>query len=74
MKIQVRLFAVFREGRFSNKDLDFPDGTSLGDVLTHLDIVRANVGILMVNGKGEPNEHVLADGDVIAVFPAVGGG
>ena len=74
MEVEVRLFAVFREGRFKKKRLEFPAGTSLGQVLEQLGIPQKHVGILLVNGQGACGERSLSSDDVIAVFPAVGGG
>ncbi|MBW8035531.1 MAG: MoaD/ThiS family protein [Planctomycetes bacterium] len=74
MTVEVRLFASFRNGRFKMKDVETEAGYSVGDVLGKLEIPVAEVGILMVNGESAAFERTLAAGDVLAVFPAVGGG
>lgn len=74
MTVEIRLFATFREGRFKKKEMDLPSGHSVGDVLDDLKIPVAEVGILMANGESCEFERTLADGDVLAIFPAVGGG
>ncbi len=38
MVVEVRLFASFREGRFKEKKLELPEGSSLSDLLVHLKI------------------------------------
>ena len=74
MAIEVRLFATFRNGRFKKKEIEMPVEHSVGDVLSDLEIGVDEVGILMVNGEDSAFERQLADGDVLAIFPAVGGG
>ena len=74
MKIEVRLFAVFREGRFNRKEMEFPEGSSPDDVLDNLKIAREHVGILLVNGRGVADDYQLTSNDVMAVFPSLGGG
>lgn len=74
MTVEVRLFATFREGRFKTKEIEVEAGYSVGDVLGDLEIPIAEVGILMVNGEDSVFERVLNDVDVLAIFPAVGGG
>lgn len=74
MVVEVRLFASFREGRFKEKEIDLPEGSSLGDLLNHLDIARKDAKITIVNGSAVSTEHKLADKDVIAIFPPIAGG
>ena len=74
MQVEVRLFAVFREGRFSRKTLDLSAGTTLGDLLDQLSIPREDVSVPLVNGRYSEMERELATDDVVAVFPAIGGG
>ena len=38
MLVEVRLFASFREGRFKDKELELPEGSSLGELLAQLEI------------------------------------
>ena len=74
MNVEVRLFATFREGRFKTKEVEAAAGYSVGDVLKDLEIPVDEVGILMVNGEDSAFDRTLEAGDVLAVFPAVGGG
>ena len=74
MTVTVRLFAALRTGRFKEGRLELTEGSVVRDVLQHLDIPRETVGILLVNGtRPEPGRR-LVQGDVVAVFPALGGG
>ena len=72
--IEVRLFATLREGRGKVQMLPASDFSVAGDIITHLDIPAEEVAILLVNGfHKKPDEPVKA-GDVVAIFPPVGGG
>lgn len=74
MKVQVKLFAFFREGRFIKEDKELPDGTTAGQVVDHLNIERDEVGVLMLNSRHCKFEAVLQEGDTYAIFPVIGGG
>ena len=74
MVVEIRLFARFREGRFKQEAVEFPDGSSVGDVLAHLGIPAKSVGMLLVNGKADSVESKLGVNDVVSAFPAIGGG
>lgn len=91
MKIQLRSFATFREAIGERSvDREFPDGTTVGDVLRTLDEeysafevfdedgnLREYLSIL-VNGRDithlEGTETTLEDGDKLSLFPPVAGG
>ena len=74
MKLEVRLFAVFRQGRFNRTAMDLPEGSSLRDLILQLEIPEKEVSLPLVNGQYSPLDRVLAAGDIVALFPAVGGG
>lgn len=72
--IEVRLFATLREGRGKIVMLppeEFPDAAA---VIRHLEIPEEEVAILLVNGFHQKPEHPVKDGDILAIFPPVGGG
>jgi len=74
MKITVKLFATFREGRFDIAERDYPDGTTVGQVVDDLELPHDKLGVLMVNHRHVELERTLADGETLAIFPLVGGG
>lgn len=74
MKVEIRLFATFRNGRFKKEVWDLPERTKVRDVLDRLGIKPEEVAILLVNGLDADPERVLQDGDYISLFPPVGGG
>ena len=80
MKITVRLLASYRRYLPEGHDeqagypLDVPSGTRVSDVLAGLPVPQDDPFTTLVNGRHAQREQVLRAGDVMAVFPAVGGG
>lgn len=74
MRVTVKLFATFRDGRFKVEERELPEDTRLLDVLQPLDIKPEEIAICLVNGRNVDEQHILKDGDTIALFPPVGGG
>ena len=74
MQIEVRLFATLREGRFVTKRVELSAPCPIHDVLHSLGIRDAEVFLCLVNGQHCKLDRTLADGDVVSLFPAVGGG
>lgn len=72
--IEVRLFATFRENRFKERRMDFPEEALCEELLGQLDIGADEVGILLVNGNSATPETKLHADDVVSIFPAIGGG
>ena len=80
MKIELRLFASLRKhlppgsprGRC---ELELPEGTTIGEVLTRMDIPRASAQMVLVNGDHDHDfDRVLCPADVLSIFPPVAGG
>ena len=72
--IEVRVFATLRQGREKITMLS-PDGIACaGDILTLMGIPAEEVSILLVNGFHQKPETPVKDGDIVALFPPVGGG
>lgn len=72
--IEVRLFATLREGRGKVQMLPAADFHTAGDIIRHLDIPVEEVAILLINGFHKKPGNEVKDGDIIALFPPVGGG
>ena len=52
-----------------------PDGIHCaGDILARMDIPPEEVSILLINGFHQKPESPVKDGDIVALFPPVGGG
>ncbi len=84
MKIQVRLFASLRD-RFprdvrGRADVEVLPGSRLSDLLDQLAIPRKQAQMVLLNGvqvpraPGSRERRVLAEGDIVAIFPPVAGG
>ncbi len=76
MDITVKLFAQYRKDKFKAEKLSYPDGTTVGDVIaqTGINVQDYPIGVMIVNGRHVQEEHILKDGDTLALFPKVGGG
>lgn len=74
MKIEVRLFAYFRNGREKIQVLDVDNKTTILEILNMLNINEDEVALLLLNGFDGHIDRELKDGDILALFPPVGGG
>ena len=72
--IEVRLFATLRLGREKIIYLDSSQFSTAEEVLNHLAIDPEEVAICLINGKHSHLSTPIKDGDIIAIFPPVGGG
>jgi sulfur-carrier protein len=72
--VKVKLFATLREGREKVVHIDSKDLLSVLDVINMLRIKGEEVSILLINGRDAKLEQLLSDGDVLSLFPPVGGG
>jgi len=74
MQITVKLFAGFRKGRFKVRVIEFEAGIAVAQVVQKIEAPEAEVGIMICNGRHIDLTGKLEDGDVLSVFPKVGGG
>lgn len=74
MKVTVKLFASFQAGRFALEVREYSEPTLVADVIRELKIPESEIGILLLNAVHVDLQRPLADGDVLAIFPLVGGG
>ena len=72
--IEVRLFAGLRQGRQKIYQMEPESITNVQDFMDILSIQRKEVNILLINGFHQKPETEVRDGDVVSLFPAVGGG
>ena len=75
--IELRLFAHLPEharSRSRRVELDYRPGITVADVMEAEELAREDVRIILLNGVHAGLDSVLADGDRLALFPAVGGG
>ena len=72
--IEVRLFAGLRQGRQKIYQMEPDSIATVQDIMDRLSIDRKEVNILLINGFHQKPETELKDGDIVSLFPAVGGG
>lgn len=79
MHVNLALFAYLSkfqpdgEGGRHPRELELPEGASIGDVVNLLGLPD-QPRVVFVNGRHAPDEQELADGDRLAIFPPVAGG
>lgn len=72
--IEVRLFAGLRQGRQKIYQMEPESVATVQDIMNSLSIERKEVNILLINGFHQKPETEVKDGDIVSLFPAVGGG
>lgn len=74
MQITVKLFATLRNNRFKIEVQEYPEGYTILQVAEALEIPKEELALTLINGISLEVDHVLKDGDTLAIFPPVGGG
>jgi len=74
MNVTVRLFASLRQFGPDEQVSAFPEGTTIDDVIHTLSVPGTIRILRIVNGEHRPADHVLKDGDELALFPPIAGG
>ena len=72
--IEVRFFATLRGGRGKVTQIDAEKAVIAEDILRLFAIQPEEVSILLINGFHSKPGDFVKDGDVISLFPPVGGG
>ena len=74
MKVKIKLFATLREGLFEEEVRQYNPETNVGQILDDLNIPEGEVKVVFVNNRHAGIDRELRDGDVLAIFPPIGGG
>jgi len=74
LKIIVKLFATFRDGRQKILEMDLPDIATPQSIIDILGIHQTDVAILLINGRDGKLDTLMKDNDTVSLFPPVGGG
>ena len=72
--IEVHFFATLRDGRGKIAEISAEEAATAGELLRRFDIPAEEVSILLINGFHSKPEDPVKDGDVVSLFPPVGGG
>jgi len=79
ISVQVRLYATLRRYRpevrlGESLPMELPEGSTVGQLIARLGIPARVVKSIFVNRRPQDPEHVLQNGDEVAIFPPVAGG
>ena len=79
IRVEVRLYASLEKARPGLKAgepffAELESGTTARHLVETLGIATKRVQLVFVNGVVREFDHVLAEGDRVALFPAIGGG
>jgi molybdopterin converting factor small subunit len=77
--VELRLFGHLREylpapGEGPGVEWDVPAGSSVGDLVSRLEIPPQDPKIVLVNGVHAVRETILQEGDRVSIFPPIAGG
>lgn len=74
MKVKLKLFALLRQFGPDEQVVELPEGTTIDDVIRSLKLPGTIRLLRIVNGEHRPADHILKDGDELALFPPIAGG
>jgi molybdopterin converting factor small subunit len=74
MIVTLKLFATFRTGRFGQEKREYDTGITVGDIIKELNLPLNEIGATLINHIHVEEDQLLKDGDVLSIFPLVGGG
>ncbi len=74
IKIEVRYFATLRRDGVKKEILSTNKDKTAEELIGDLGISMDDIAILLINGVRSEPDTVLKEGDVISMFPPVGGG
>jgi sulfur carrier protein ThiS len=74
MQVKVKLHIMHDNKTGQEERITIDEADSVKDVLKHLNIVKSNDIVIMVNGKRRQPDFLLHDGDEMAIFPMLDGG
>jgi molybdopterin converting factor small subunit len=74
MNITIRLYGVFRKGRFTEEVRTCAPATRAREVVEQLQLPPQLLGIVVINDLHAQLDDTLHDGDTLALFPLLDGG
>ena len=74
MQVDIKLFAGFRIGRFNNETRELLPDMTVVQIVRELGIPERHLGMVLVSDRRANLDQVLKDGDVLSLFPVIGGG
>jgi sulfur carrier protein len=73
-QIEIRYFATLRKNGKKKETLQIQDGFTVAKLAEELGIELDDIAILLVNGIRSDMDETLNEGDIVSLFPPVGGG
>jgi sulfur carrier protein len=73
-RVTVKLFASLRRGRFETAVFELGAGATVEAALAAASLPPAEASIIFVNARHALPASPLAEGDLVSVFPPIGGG
>jgi len=74
MQVTIKLFANFRNNRFNKEVRTITPGVTVGAIVSELALTEEEVGVILINGRHSNLDQPLTEGDILSLFPLVGGG
>ena len=74
MQVTIKLFANFRNDRFIKEVQTIAPGSTVGAIVSELSLTEEEVGVILINGRHSNLDQPLTEGDILSLFPLVGGG
>ena len=74
MQIRIKCFATLADHTPEGGFLQLPTAATVASALSFVGLEEKDVKLVFVNSKSAGLDTVLADGDQLGIFPAVGGG
>ena len=74
MKITIKLFATLRDFGPEIQEKSVPENSSVASVIDSLSLPKEIPLLTIVNGVHTDPKEIMLEGDVLALFPPVGGG
>jgi molybdopterin converting factor small subunit len=72
MRVWVSLYSALRIDRFSEAEVELPEGAAVTDLLDKLQIPLQDVGIIVVNARSGTFQQKLQADDRITLIPPIG--
>ena len=74
MQVTIKLFANFRNDRFIKEVRTIAPDSTVGAIVSELALTEEEVGVILINGRHSNLDQPLTEGDILSLFPLVGGG
>lgn len=74
MQIRIKCFATLSDHTPEGGLMQLPAAATVASALSLVGLEEKDVKLIFVNSKSAGLDTVLADGDQLGIFPAVGGG